>query len=51
MQVKKVVTWAIVIFIVYYLVTRPAGAAAAMRNVFDMLKTAGGSLATFLNSL
>ncbi|HUZ37608.1 MAG TPA: hypothetical protein VMV17_14880 [Streptosporangiaceae bacterium] len=51
MPVKKIITWAVVIFLAYYLVTKPQGAAAAMHNVFNLLKTAGSSLATFLNSL
>jgi len=51
MQVKKIVGWAIVIFLVYYLVTKPVGAAAAMNTLFNMLRSAGSSLATFLNAL
>ncbi len=51
MPVKKVITWAVVVFLVYYLVTKPTGAAGVMHNIFNMLKSAGSSLATFLNSL
>jgi hypothetical protein len=51
MGIKKIVTWAIVIFCAYYLVTKPTGAADAMRTVFNLLKSAGSSLATFLNNL
>ncbi|MDR0343709.1 MAG: hypothetical protein LBI49_11515 [Nocardiopsaceae bacterium] len=51
MPVKKIVTWAVVVFLVYYLVTRPTGAANAMHSLFTVLKSAGSSLATFLNSL
>ncbi len=51
MPAKKVIGWVVVVFLVYYLVTRPTGAAAAMHNLFNMLKSAGGALATFLNSL
>ena len=51
MNVKKVVTWAIVIFLVWYLVTDPTGAAHAMQNLFGLLRSAGNSLATFFNSL
>ncbi len=51
MQVKKVVTWAIVIFLAYYLVTKPTGAANAMHHLFNGLKSAGSSLATFVSSL
>jgi hypothetical protein len=51
MPIKKILTWAIVIFLAYYLVTKPTGAAAAMHNLFNLLGAAGRSLATFLNSL
>jgi hypothetical protein len=51
MNAKKIVTWAVVIFIGYYLFTQPLGAANAMHNLFKVLGTAGHSLATFLNSL
>ena len=51
MQIKKVVTWAIVIFLAYYLVTKPTGAANAMHNLFNMLKAAGNAVATFLGAL
>jgi hypothetical protein len=51
MNVKKILTWALVIFIAYYLFTEPAGAANFMQGVFSLLRTAGSSLATFLNSL
>lgn len=51
MPVKKIVTWLVVVFLVYYLVTRPTGAANAMHSLFNVLKSAGSSLATFLNSL
>jgi hypothetical protein len=51
MNVKKILTWALVVFIAYYLFTQPAGAANFMHGVFGLLRTAGSSLATFLNSL
>jgi hypothetical protein len=50
-MLKKVITWAIVIFIVYYLATDPTGAANFVHNIWNGLKTAAGSLATFVNSL
>lgn len=50
-MLKKVITWAIVIFIVYYLATDPGGAAGFMHHVFNGLKSAGHSLSTFVNSL
>jgi hypothetical protein len=51
MNVKKIVTWAIVIFLAFYLVTNPTGAAHAMTNLLNLLRNAGNSLATFFNSL
>lgn len=51
MQIKKIAGWAVVVFIVWYLFTRPTGAAGAVHNLLNLLKSAGTSLATFLNSL
>jgi len=51
MNVKKVVSWAVVIFIAYYLLSDPQGAAGAVHNLLNLLKQAGSSIATFLNSL
>jgi hypothetical protein len=49
--VKKILAWGIVIFLIFYLVTQPAGAANVIHSAFDALKTIGNSLATFVNSL
>jgi hypothetical protein len=51
MQAKKIIGWAVVVFIAYYLLTKPTGAAGAVHNLFNLLKQAGSSIATFLNSL
>jgi hypothetical protein len=51
MQVKKIVGWAVVVFLAWYLVTKPTGAATAVQHLFGLLKAAGSSLATFLNNL
>lgn len=51
MQAKKIIGWAVVVFIAYYLLTKPTGAANAVHNLFNLLKAAGSSIATFLNSL
>jgi len=48
---KKIITWAIVIFIVFYLLTQPQGAANVINNLLHLLRNAGNSLATFVNSL
>ncbi len=51
MPIKKIVTWAVVVFLAYYLITKPTGAATAMQHLFGLLKSAGSSLATFLGHL
>ena len=51
MPVKKIATWAIVIFLAYYLFTKPQGAANAVHNLFNLLKSAGSSLANSVNTL
>ena len=51
MNAKKIAGWAVVIFIAYYLLTSPTGAANFVHNILNLLKQAGTSLATFLNSL
>jgi hypothetical protein len=48
---KKIITWAIVIFVVYYLATNPTGAANFVTDAFNWLKSAGAAMATFVNSL
>ncbi len=50
-MLKKILTWGIVIFIVFYLATQPVGSANVIHSAFDALKTLGNSLATFVNSL
>ncbi len=50
-MLKKVITWAIVIFIVYYLATQPTGAANLVHHAYNGIHAAGNSLSTFLNSL
>ena len=51
MQLKKVVGWAIVVFLAWYLFTQPAAAGHAVHNLFGLLQQAGSSVATFLGSL
>ena len=50
-MLKKIITWAIVIFIAFYLLTQPTGAARAIDGLLNLLKDVGNSLATFVNSL
>jgi hypothetical protein len=48
---RKVITWAIVIFVIYYLATDPTGAAHALQSAFNGLRSAGNSMARFVNQL
>jgi hypothetical protein len=50
-MLKRVITWAIVVFIVYYLVSNPHGAAGVVHSAYNGLHSAGVSLSSFVNSL
>lgn len=50
-MLRKVIGWAVVAFIAFYLVTDPGGAAALVRSILHGLSNAGTSLATFFSSL
>ncbi|MGA8455114.1 MAG: hypothetical protein WB800_06905 [Streptosporangiaceae bacterium] len=50
-MLKKIITWAIVIFIIFYVATQPSGAAAIVHHIYNGLHDAATSLATFVNSL
>jgi hypothetical protein len=47
--VKKVLTWAGIAFVIYYLATNPHGAANVVTGALGWLKSAGNSMAQFLN--
>ena len=51
MTARKTLTWAVVIFLAWFLITDPTGAAAATTNLLNTLKGVGNSLATFFTSL
>ena len=51
MNAKKVIGWLVVIFLAWFLITNPTGAAHAMTNLLNALKGVGNSLATFFTSL
>ena len=51
MNAKKIAGWVVVIFLAWYLITNPTGAAHAMTNLMHLLKQVGNSIATFFNSL
>ncbi len=46
---KKVLTWAGIAFVIYYLATSPDGAANVVSGTLHWLKGAGNALAQFLN--
>ena len=50
-MLRKVIGWLVVIFIVYWLVSDPSGAAAVVHNLIHWLRGAGNSLARFLSDL
>jgi|HubBroStandDraft_5_1064220.scaffolds.fasta_scaffold1306009_1 hypothetical protein len=50
-MLKKVLTWAGVAFVIYYLATSPSGAANVVDGAINWLKMAGNSLADFLNHI
>lgn len=49
MQVKKVITYVAVAFVVFYLLTQPANAAAAVNGVFDGIINGANQLAVFFS--
>ena len=51
MKLKQVVTWAIVLFLAFYVVTQPAAAGHVVSDILSGLKSAGNSIATFLNTI
>jgi hypothetical protein len=48
---KKVLTWAAIAFVIYYLATSPDGAAHVVTGTLNWLKSAGNSMAEFLNHI
>jgi hypothetical protein len=50
-QVIRIVTWAIVFFIVFYVATEPTAVGNLVHHVYNGVHNAAESLATFVNSL
>jgi hypothetical protein len=50
-MLRKILGWAIVVFIAFYLVSDPGGAGATVHHIANGLHSAGTSLATFVSSL
>ncbi|GGM63747.1 hypothetical protein GCM10010106_07150 [Thermopolyspora flexuosa] len=51
MKVKKVLTYLGIAFVIFFLYTRPAEAAEAVRGVFDGVADGANSLATFVSQV
>ncbi|GGO75350.1 MULTISPECIES: hypothetical protein [Nonomuraea] len=51
MQVKKVITYVLVAFVVFYLFTRPAEAASAVNGVFNGIVQGANQLAVFFTNV
>ncbi len=47
----RVLTWAFVIFFVWYMLTNPAGAAAWLGGALGWIQHAGSSLSSFVSEL
>jgi large-conductance mechanosensitive channel len=50
-NLKKVITWLIVAFVIFYVVQAPESSAQLVRNVGTALGNAASSFATFIGSL
>jgi hypothetical protein len=48
---KKYISYAAIIFVVFYLVTQPTSAGHLLDSAFHGIHSAGSSLARFVNSL
>ena len=51
MPTKKIVGWVVAVFVVWYLLTNPDGAALFGQHLLNALRTAGNSLSKFVSSL
>ena len=51
MSWRKVITWLLVAFLLFFLIQAPERSAALVRNVGDMLGSAASSLAAFVGGL
>jgi hypothetical protein len=50
-MVKKVLTWALIIFLVFFVVSRPAAAAQAVKSIGNGLLGIGQGFGNFFSSL
>jgi hypothetical protein len=50
-MLRRIITWALVLFIVFYVATQPTGAAGFVHHAYNGLHDAANSMAQFVNSL
>jgi hypothetical protein len=50
-MLRKIISWAIVLFIIFYVATEPTGAGNLVHHAYNGVHDAASSLATFVNSL
>jgi hypothetical protein len=50
-MLRRILTWALVLFIIFYLATEPHGAAHILHAAISLIDKAFHSLALFVNSL
>ena len=50
-MLPRIIGWALVAFVVFYLVTNPDGAAGFVHSTLDGLRSAGNSLSRFVDHL
>lgn len=51
MKLRRILSWAVVAFVGFYLVVHPDSAGHFVHSILDGLKSAGNSLAAFFNSI
>ncbi|MBA3369052.1 MAG: hypothetical protein ACR2JG_07830 [Geodermatophilaceae bacterium] len=51
MNIKRVIAWLLLAFIIFFIVTQPETAASLVRSVFSGLGDAVSALASFFRSL
>ena len=50
-NIKKILTWAVVAFVVFYLATDPQGSANVVTGALNLLQQAADSVVVFFQSL
>ncbi len=50
-NIKKILTWAVVAFVVFYLATDPQGSANVVTGALNLLQRAADSVVVFFQSL